>query len=139
MTDNRLIVGSSHDIKYPFVMERVSLWDGEASYEADSWRPGIRTELMPPEGEPAHFADGEGKQILTIVDIHKPGRFPERIFYTRQWQDPAGKVFGKPKLFIAVASKFNRLRRGYMHEYTIETKSMAQQCAEIRAEIGGYV
>ena len=34
--------------------------------------------------------------LLTVVDIHKPGRFPTRVFYTRQWKDPTAKFSAKP-------------------------------------------
>src|SRR5690348_9080752 len=59
-----------------------------------TWRPGLRGELIyPDDGE--EVADGMGHQVLTVVSIHRPGKFPPRVFYTRRWRDPQGREFGK--------------------------------------------
>ena len=59
----------------------------------------------------------DGEMLLSVVSTHKPGKFPERIFYTRQWKDPEGKVFGKGALRVTTIGTFRRLLRGYRHKY----------------------
>lgn len=110
MSDIR--AGAFYDVAHPFILEDVELADEDGFAKVRSWRPGLRYEMVSPEDSEA-FADGVGSQRLTVVSIHKPGRFPMRVFYTRTWTDPGGKTFGKPKLLIAVQSKFSRIINGY--------------------------
>lgn len=98
---------------YPFVLDEVTAMDVDGVASFTSWRPGSRYVVVGPEGEADAVYDGLGRQHLTVVSTHKPGRYPERIFYTRQWEDPDGKIFGKLSLRIAAKSKFMRLCRGY--------------------------
>lgn len=119
---SEIIPGSFIEVCYPFVLEEVELPpdDPEATgpNKVMSWRPGIRGVLVPPD-ESEFVADAEGTMILTVVSTHKPGRFPERVFFTRKWRCPKGREFGKPKLHIVTAEKFRRLARGYQHEYRL--------------------
>ena len=61
-----------------------------------------------------------GSMVLTVVDVFKPGRYPARVFYTRQWIDPDGKVFGKSALRMTTVSAFLRRTRGYMHDFYLD-------------------
>lgn len=57
---------------------------------------------------------------LDVVATFKPGRFPERVFYTRRWVDPDGREFGKTgRLLIATAGQFRRLLKGYRHPFAV--------------------
>ncbi|MEJ1396373.1 MAG: hypothetical protein RPU52_02430 [Candidatus Sedimenticola sp. (ex Thyasira tokunagai)] len=115
-----LAIGESYEVVFPFIVEAVhSHMLGE--YSADeSWVPGCRDEEMPPGDWTEKVADGEGKMVLTIVDIHKPGKYPERVFYTRKWIDPDGDEFGAKKLHITTTPTFRRRATGYYHKYRIE-------------------
>jgi len=85
----------------------------------DSWKPGVRHEFRHPDYMQA-VADAEGHQIFNMVDVYKPGRFPTRVFYTRLWRDPEGKVFGlKGKLRIATMTRFKKLAEGYYDDYEV--------------------
>lgn len=78
-----------------------------------TWQPGWSYEACGPHGEDSEEVwGGEGVQLRTIVSIHKPGRFPTRVFYTRQWRDPDGKVFGKTSLRVVVAPTFRHWLMG---------------------------
>jgi len=83
-----------------------------------TWRPGVEFDTDN-QGNTSAAADGIGAAIFTVVDIHRPGKFPARVFFTRQWRDPDGKTFGKGKLHIMTAQAFKRRLRGYMHEYEL--------------------
>ena len=111
-------------VPHPFVREKVSLFDEDGPHEALSWRPGIRWEMTSQDGGDA-FADAVGEQLLTVVSRHKPGKFPERIFYTRRWRDPDGKVFGKTKCRVTTVGAFKSLVRGYRHEFLMTAKIAA--------------
>jgi hypothetical protein len=105
---------------YPFVrtvFEKQD-FDGEEAVtnHLHGWKPGCESEYD--QGfSVIYSADGMGEMLLTVVSRHKPGRYPERVFYTRQWRDPDGKVFGNLKLRIATAQKFKQLSSGYRDEF----------------------
>lgn len=106
---------------YPFARDTFSEMDEEGTTESPTWRPGVRFEDVG-HGEYCHtatYADGMGQQTVSVVGIFKPGKFPERIFFTRKWTDPSGKVFGKGKLHIATVGAFTNLIRGYRHEFDL--------------------
>lgn len=109
--------GDKYSVTYPFILD-----DGWDEPPAKTWRPGVRFENVSPEDVGA-FADGEGQMTLTVVSLHKPGRFPSRVFYTRAWRAPNGKEFGKSRLLIATAQKFKRIAAGYGHEYRLTPPS----------------
>ena len=111
------------EVDYPFVLEEWTEYTIGGPQILPSWRPGIRNEMYGPEGSSELIADGMGKQVLTVVSTHKPGRYPERVFYTRKWLDPSGKSFGVTKLRITTKTNFLRLLRGYRYEFELkETK-----------------
>lgn len=115
-------------IPYPFVRCKASIFDGEGYAEIDSWRPG--TEYGPPDpySDVERQADGIGSMTITEVGRYKPGRFPERVFYTRTFTTPDGVAFGKGGLHVAVASKFSRITTRYGHPYkVIDTPPGGQQ------------
>jgi hypothetical protein len=107
-------IGSVHEFKHPFIREIHSEFDGEGIAEGLSWRPGVRMITRGPETSDPE-ADGIGTQILTVISVHKPGKYPERIFYTRRWRDPDGKEFGKGALRVRSAAQFSVLVAGYRH------------------------
>lgn len=96
----------------------VSFLEEDGPYEFESWRPGTRGEAVYPD-DCEEVADGEGEMILTVIDVFKPGKYPERVFYTRKWKDPDGKIFGKNLLKITVVSAFKRRISGYFYDYRL--------------------
>lgn len=114
--------GDIFEITYPFIKVKFTSYDEEGSTTVDSWQPGVRHEQFD-EDDFAAFADKEGLMILEIISIHKPGKYPERIFYTRKWKDPNGNLFGKNGLKICAIQKFNRLIRGYYYNYEIRVET----------------
>ena len=113
-------------VRYPFLWEAATEMGPDGVCEIMSWRPGVRFELLPPYGDDSEaIADGEGRQILTVVSVYKPGRFPARVFYTRRWRDPNGKEFGKGALRIKTLDAFRRITSGYQHEYRINKREEA--------------
>ena len=108
-------VGQELIAPYPFYRGTYTEFDVDGPYEAETWIPGVRNELVPPDSAEAVY-DGLGKIILEVVSVHKPGRFPCRVFFTRQWEDPSGRRFGSRQCRIATLQKFRRLAKGYEHE-----------------------
>lgn len=107
------------EVIFPFYKKDKYIYDGEGgSYKVNTWNPGTLHTYDMNEND-IFFAEGEGRMILTIIDIHKPGRFPTRIFYTRQWIDPDGKVFGKTNLNIKTEQGFKNICNGYRYEYEV--------------------
>lgn len=106
---------------YPFVRCMATAYDGEGLVDFLSWRPGI---VYRPQGQYSddenRIAHGLGAMILTVVSMHKPGRYPARVFYTRQWVNPDGTRFGKGALRIATEEKFKRLARSYAYPFSVD-------------------
>jgi hypothetical protein len=101
---------------YPFVRTVYQEWDEDGHSDVKSWKPGVEYEAYGPEGDyTLMVADGTGRQTLTVVDVHKPGRYPTRVFYTVKWMTPEGKEFGKGGLKITTLDAFKRRARGFMH------------------------
>lgn len=116
------------EVPFPFVREQAQVLGEDGFEDVISWRPG--TEIVPtgPNGEDSEYeADGVGVMVIEEVSRHKPGRYPERVFYVRQWIDPDGNQFGKTGLRMTTAAVFKRLCSGYMHEYRLR-----EECGEAR-------
>lgn len=116
-------VGRVYRVPYPFCHATyIKYSDDSAGVKTDTWRPGIEyRSYMNSYQEPDDqaVADGVGYMLLEVIDIHKPGRFPERVFYTRKWETPEGKVFGKVGLRIITTPAFRRLSEGFRYEYEL--------------------
>ncbi len=117
--------GQTIKIPYPFchaTYRKYDSYDG-TGVETDTWRPGVDfvDSCFGPEGPESQdaIADALGFMLVTIIDIHKPGTYPERVFYVRKWENPDGKVFGKTGLRITTTQAFLRLLKGYRHEFEI--------------------
>lgn len=116
--------GDVFRVKFPFVRCEVDVPDsdpeGVGFATIQSWKPGVEFVERPPYGEDSDtICHGEGEMILTVIDTHKPGRFPARVFYTRSWVTPDGNAFGKGNLHITTAAAFKRRATRYMHDYEV--------------------
>lgn len=121
-------------VEYPFVACEYEDWTTakEANeFKAEiktSWRPGVTWEECGPEDSEA-IAHGMGKMVLQVVSTHKPGKYPERVFYTRYYVDPFGKEFGKANMLRVISKAgFTRLISGYRHPFTVRPQG-AQRVA----------
>lgn len=103
-------------LSYPFI--RGFYFEDDKS-PTPTWQPGVWPE-MSRDWEEELVADGVGEMHLRVVSTHKPGRYPERVFYIRQWRDPDGRVFGTTALKIASVHKFRRLTAGYAFPYRLQ-------------------
>ena len=122
-----IIPGAVFEVRHPFIRSTYSGFEMDGPFEIKCWRPGTRTEPCAPDDFDV-VADGDGTQVLTVVSVHKPGRFPTRVFYTRLWRGPDGKEFGNSSLRVKTAQQFRQLATGYRHDYRL-----AEQAKEIAA------
>lgn len=123
--------GAVFTVEYPFCRDVFETYDNDGPIREKTWRPGVRHELVAPDGATATQMDGLGAQILTVVSVHKPGRFPTRVFYTRKWRTPEGKEFGKSALRIKTLHAFKTLLAGYRYRCEIEPTSAEDILAEM--------
>lgn len=109
--------GMTFEIVYPFLRDTYHAYDGEGGYDVKTWKPGVEWEggLY----RDSAGCDAEGLCRFTVVSVHKPGRYPTRVFYTRQFTNPDGKPFGKGRLHMVSVEKFRRLIRGYRDDYDV--------------------
>ncbi len=113
--------GQSFSIVYPFIRDTYTAMDEEGGAEVKTWRPGVHIEHGGRYSDDAViWADAEGSANFTVVACFKPGHFPTRVFYTRQFVNPDGKTFGKRKMLMATVEKFRRLTKGYLYGYDVE-------------------
>lgn len=103
-------------VPYPFILDTAPDFEGGTMMDVPTWRPGTRGVVKLPD-DVGSVADGMGFIVLIEISRHKPGRYPERVFYVRQWIDPDGRRFGKPGLRMTTAHAFARLCKGYRHEF----------------------
>lgn len=119
-----ITAGAVFEVDYPFVLQAYTEWTEDGPLDRKSWKPGCAYEATHNGGSEA-YANGMGKMILTVIDVHTPGKYPTRVFYTRQWISPTGKAFGKGGLRICTLEKFRRLADRFMShdryfKYTVE-------------------
>lgn len=107
---------------YPFVRAKYEGCDADGYFESETWKPGTEFRATD-DGDTDCIANGTGEIILTVISVHKPGRYPTRVFFTRRWRDPGGREFGKSKCLCATLEKFRRLARGYQFEFVVEQNS----------------
>lgn len=114
-------VDQSYDIVFPFLVTTFSPLpesDGEGGVsfpeERETWRPGWAPYANQyTEGSYCH---GWGREFRKVVSIHKPGRYPERVFYTRLWLDPDGRAFGKGSLRMTTTAAFKSWASGARYD-----------------------
>lgn len=119
---NAVVEGMEFRVPYPFVRSEYSAFDGEGYSTIKTWKPGVVFEerFIPPDDmDTDSVAEGVGEMILTVVSVHKPGRFPTRVFFTRRWKTPVGTEFGKSACRCVTIEKFRRLAKGYAHEFVV--------------------
>lgn len=120
--------GDMFTVAYPF--SRVVFDDmtadvsGVGYTRSVTWKPGADGgySYNPHSSNDYLLADGEGAMILTVVSVHQPGRYPTRVFFTRQWRDPDGRTFGKNKLHVVTAEKFRRISTRFGHDWKVEDR-----------------
>jgi hypothetical protein len=123
------LVGQVDTLPYPFVRCKWSEVDDDGMIERDGWKPGVEADQSAENTD--YVADGMGRMTLTVVSVHKPGKFPVRVFFTRRFTDPEGREFGKGKCHIATAEKYRRLARCYQHDFELR-KSSVLTAASVR-------
>lgn len=115
-------IGRVFEVPYPYVKDTwVEYYGTDETDEVPTWKPGVRQEAMRGDEETYAVADGMGAQVVTVVGIYKPGRYPTRVFYSRQWRDPDGKLFGRAKCRSLIGSAFARLVQGYRYPFELTT------------------
>ena len=119
MTADKFIPGAEIEVAYPFVREEYHGFGEDGPFKRMTWRPGTRSEPVYPD-DAEEVADAIGTQIITIVSVHKPGRFPARVFFTRRWRDPDGHEFGKANCHIKTEQSLRRRCRGFGYEFRLE-------------------
>jgi len=122
-----LTAGAVFKVVYPFVREAYEHmdFDGEGWREVSemTWKPGCAYRPSAPD-DVEGYCHAEGYMELTVVDVHRPGKYPPRVFFTRQWITPDGKRFGKTNLRIMTGPAFKRRTKGWFADpYTVDSEA----------------
>lgn len=111
---SEIIEGGEYAAPYPFYLETFNGCDEDGPGCKIGWRPGTRFEQTAvDDGE--YVWDGQGEIRLRVIGIYRPGKYPTRVFFVRQWADPEGRVFGKTNLRMTTLGAFKRLAAGYRY------------------------
>ena len=116
--------GQEHRAAFPFIRTTYDAMPDDCMINAmpvehPTWRPGVEHEQCN-SGDTWSFAHGDGEVVYSVIAAFKPGKYPSRIFYLRNWIDPDGKRFGRNNLRISTTQHFRMLLKGYRHDYEIE-------------------
>ncbi len=124
MTAPAIEAGKEYRAAFPFVRttyeaapEDPEEWG--APIERPTWRPGVEHEQTN-NGDSWSFAHADGEVAYSVIATFRPGKYPARVFYLRNWIDPDGKRFGKNNLRITTIQNFRLMLKGYRHDYEIE-------------------
>lgn len=112
------VEGDTFEVPHPFCRDTYSCYDGDGSSSIPTWKPGVRNEYVLPDDSEC-VADAMGAQLITVLGTYRPGNFPMRVFFTRQWRDPDGKVFGKRKCHSKTLGMFRSMVRGYRVDFRL--------------------
>ncbi len=126
--------GDVFTVAYPFLRSTFEHQemdvDGPINSTRPTWRPGTEytsEAVYVGHGEyderVENVADAMGQMVLTVVSVHKPGRYPTRVFFTRQFVTPEGKAFGKTMLRMMTLAAFTRRTRGYLVPFVLRPVS----------------
>lgn len=115
---NEIKEGDEFVVPYPFVRCKAFVYDYDGGAEIDSWKPGTIGRMVGPE-DAEEVAHGVGAMTLIVVSLHKPGKYPMRVFFTRKWKNPDGEEFGKGALRMTTVPAFRRRVSGYMYPFTV--------------------
>lgn len=111
---SEIIEGQKYVAPYPFYLEIFDFFDEDGPGSQIAWRPGTRfVQTAIDDGD--YVWDGQGEIQLQVVGLYRPGKYPTRVFFVRQWRDPDGKVFGKTSLRMTTLGAFKRLTQGYRY------------------------
>jgi hypothetical protein len=107
--------GQVIEVSYP--MQRIEAEPGDDW--GVTWKPGTWVEAG--QYSERWLCDGVGAMILRVVSLHDPGRpWGPRVFYTRSWRAPDGRVFGKRRLRNTTVAAFRTLSRGYRFSFEVK-------------------
>jgi hypothetical protein len=125
---DKIIPGAMIEVGYPFVIEIDQL---DPTFKR--WKPGCTFDNPDDDSRSraVAFADAMGTQILTVVSVHKPGKYLTRVFYTQRWRDPGGAEWGKDKLHVKALGAFRKLLRGYRYRFDLDEPDATQIAAPV--------
>jgi hypothetical protein len=125
---DKIVPGALIEVGYPFVIE-VDQFDATNS----RWKPGCTFDSPDDDSRSraVAFADAMGTQILTVVSVHKPGKYLTRVFFTQRWRDPGGAEWGKDKLHVKALGAFRKMLKGYRYRFEIDGADQTQLAAPL--------
>jgi hypothetical protein len=112
--------GQEFRAPYPFCRTTYDVLpddDGEP-VEQPTWKPGVEWDTNN-FGDSEAGADAVGEVVFTVIAVFKPGSYPPRVFFLRNWIDPDGRRFGRNNLRMTTQQNFRKLIKGYRHDYEI--------------------
>lgn len=99
------------------------------------WRAGV----FPRDGDGGSYqsytewdANGEGVARFTVISVHKPGKYPARVFYTREFVSPDNMpIHNKERrLHICSVAAFKKRVEGWPYSYDVYDDREEGICTE---------
>lgn len=112
-----ITAGKVFEVPYPFKMGKFTEFDECGSYVDERYVPGF---YIAKDDDDLPAADAMGAAIYEVVSIHKPGKYLDRVFYTRRWRCPEGICFGGGRLMACSITKFRKLLKGCAYGFNLD-------------------
>ncbi len=116
---DKVVAGAVFERLHPFTWARGYLSSRPNDY-VERWRPGAHESI---ETQPGYFkpvCHAEGIIRHTIVSVHKPPGYQERVFFLRHYYDPEEDFVAPPKLHHLVTRAFRREVERHQTDYEIQ-------------------
>ena len=110
----KIEAGKTYEAEFPFLRVVTRF----PKFESVRWKPGYDRIPEPPDGgNSTTVATTMGKVSMDVVKICElPGRYIDRVFFTRRWLLTDSYSIGGKRLEVATISKFKRMTEGVQVE-----------------------
>jgi hypothetical protein len=82
--------------------------EGEGEFAIERWRPGAWDHVSSGPEDMTMACHALGSVTFTVVSIHRPPGYPERVFFKRQFFTPDGTPYASSKLMNCITRKFRK-------------------------------
>lgn len=109
--------GLAFERDHPFTL----VVEGVGEWEVERWRPGAWNTDTRGVDEALAACTAEGRVKFTVISLHRPPGYPERVFFKREFTCPDGTRYAPGKLHNCIRRKFIKDVAAFPFEYVVVT------------------
>lgn len=135
MGDGEIFDGAQFVRTHPFTLDTT----GAYKWRPGAWEKEPRAAQGYWERDDIAACHGLGFVYFTVISVHKPGRYPTRVFYSRHHVTPDNEVLPESGCLCVTMEKFNRLRKDFQVPYVVvgPSEEVTARLAEIKQIASG--